>query len=200
MEHFVGIDVAKDRLGVHLRPSGESFAVGRDGEGLARLVERLRALAPALVVLEATGGSREWWPAPLPQRSCRWRWSTHARSAILAPPANWPRPTGSTPRQSRISRPPARAIANTQAQALGELVAGRRQVIEMMVAGRNRRRTATQRRVIRAIECHLALVQAELSELGRRYRPCHPAAVRPGRPMPISCRPCPASARRRCEP
>jgi transposase len=56
MEHFVGIDVAKDRLGVHLRPSGESFAVGRDGEGLARLVERLRALAPALVVLEATGG------------------------------------------------------------------------------------------------------------------------------------------------
>ena len=26
MEHFVGIDVAKDRLDVHLRPSGETFA------------------------------------------------------------------------------------------------------------------------------------------------------------------------------
>ena len=35
MEHFVGIDVAKDRLDVHLRPSGEAFAVARDGEGLA---------------------------------------------------------------------------------------------------------------------------------------------------------------------
>ena len=56
MEHFVGIDVSKDRLDVHLRPSGESFAVARDGKALAALVERLRVLAPALVVMEATGG------------------------------------------------------------------------------------------------------------------------------------------------
>jgi len=62
-------------------------------------------------------------------------------------------------------RPPARPIADAQAQALGELVARRRQVIEMMVAERNRRRMASQRRVIRAIERHLALLQAELSEL-----------------------------------
>ena len=40
MEHFIGIDVAKDRLDVHLRPSGASFAVARDGEALAALVER----------------------------------------------------------------------------------------------------------------------------------------------------------------
>src|SRR6202166_3792527 len=56
MEHFVGIDVAKDRLDVHLRPSGEAFAVARDGEGLVQLVERLQTLAPRLVVMEATGG------------------------------------------------------------------------------------------------------------------------------------------------
>ncbi|HEX9570253.1 MAG TPA: IS110 family transposase, partial [Rhodospirillales bacterium] len=31
---YVGIDVAKDRLDVHVRPSGEAFAVARDGEGL----------------------------------------------------------------------------------------------------------------------------------------------------------------------
>ena len=62
-------------------------------------------------------------------------------------------------------RPPARPIANAEAQALGELVARRRQVIEMIVAEGNRRRTATQRRVIRAIERHVALLQAELSEL-----------------------------------
>ena len=35
----------------------------------------------------------------------------------------------------------------------------------MIVAATNRRRTATQRRVIRAIERHLAVLQAELSEL-----------------------------------
>jgi len=30
---FVGIDVSKDRLDVHLRPSGEAFSVPRDGSG-----------------------------------------------------------------------------------------------------------------------------------------------------------------------
>ena len=53
---FAGIDVSKDRLDVRLRPSGEAFAVPRDGPGLDQLLARLRAGPPALVVLEATGG------------------------------------------------------------------------------------------------------------------------------------------------
>jgi transposase len=52
----VGIDVAKDHLDVHVRPADEVFALSRDGAGLEALVERLRALGPALVVLEAAGG------------------------------------------------------------------------------------------------------------------------------------------------
>jgi transposase len=62
-------------------------------------------------------------------------------------------------------RPAARPIADAQALALGELVARRRQVIEMRVAERNRRRMAAQRRVLKAIDRHLALLQVELSEL-----------------------------------
>jgi transposase len=53
---FIGIDVSKDRLDICVRPSGETFTVTRDGEGLERLGERLRALAPVLIVMEATGG------------------------------------------------------------------------------------------------------------------------------------------------
>src|SRR4051794_4529034 len=53
---FVGIDVSKHRLDIHLRPSGEGFAVDYGEEEVAALVARLVALAPALVVLEATGG------------------------------------------------------------------------------------------------------------------------------------------------
>ncbi len=58
MEHslFVGIDVAKDRLDVHLRPTGETFTIGHDAAGLVALTERLVPCAPAIVVLEATGG------------------------------------------------------------------------------------------------------------------------------------------------
>ena len=53
---FVGIDVAKLRLDLHSRPSGESSTIDYDDENVAALVERLVAVAPTLVVLEATGG------------------------------------------------------------------------------------------------------------------------------------------------
>src|SRR3954451_13996398 len=53
---FVGIDVSKRRLDIHSRPSGESFTIDYDEQGVAALVDRLAALAPTLVVLEATRG------------------------------------------------------------------------------------------------------------------------------------------------
>jgi transposase len=170
MEHFVGIDVSKDRLDVHLRPGGESFAVARDGEALAALVARLQGLAPALIVMEATGGYETVVASALG--------AAHLPLAVVNPRQirDFARATGKLAKTDRIDaaaiahfaaavRPPARPIAEAEAQALGELVARRRQVIEMIVAEGNRRRMATQRRVIRAIERHLAVLQAELSDL-----------------------------------
>jgi transposase len=58
-------------------------------------------------------------------------------------------------------------VADCEAQALGELVARRRQVIEMIVAEKNRRRLAGQPRVLKAIDRHVDVLQAELSELDR---------------------------------
>ena len=58
MEHsrFVGIDISKDHLDVHVRPTGDSFRVRDDDAGLVTLVAHLRPLAPVVLVLEATGG------------------------------------------------------------------------------------------------------------------------------------------------
>ncbi|MBB4189856.1 hypothetical protein GGE07_006562 [Sinorhizobium terangae] len=99
---FVGIDVSKDRLDVHLRPSSEAFLVSRDGKGLDELVARLAALPVALVVLEATGGFEVTVAAALAgaglplcvvnPRQIR----DFARAT-----AGWPRPMRSTPRRSR---------------------------------------------------------------------------------------------------
>ena len=62
----VGIDVSKDRLDVHVRPSDEAFFVRRDGDGIAALVERLRPLKPASIAVEATGGFETVVAAGLP--------------------------------------------------------------------------------------------------------------------------------------
>lgn len=53
---FVGIDVSKDWLDVHVVPSGEAFRVCHDAGGIDRLKARLVALRPERVALEATGG------------------------------------------------------------------------------------------------------------------------------------------------
>src|SRR5262245_13180441 len=53
---FVGVDVAKAQLDIALRPTGERWAVANDDAGIAALVERLQAMPPTLIVLEATGG------------------------------------------------------------------------------------------------------------------------------------------------
>jgi len=53
---FVGIDVAKAELVIAIRPSGDRWTVANDEAGIQTLVKRLDRHAPALVVLEATGG------------------------------------------------------------------------------------------------------------------------------------------------
>ena len=53
---YAGIDVAKDRLDVMLRPSGEYVEATNDERGIRSVVRRLRKENVALAVLEATGG------------------------------------------------------------------------------------------------------------------------------------------------
>jgi transposase len=167
---FVGIDVAKDRLEVHIRPSGESFAVARDGEGLAALTQRLEALAPALVVLEATGGFEVTVAAALA--------AAKVPLAVVNPRQirDFARATGKLAKTDALDaaviahfadaiRPQPRPVADEQSRALGELVVRRRQVIEMIVAESHRRRQLTQRRLVRRIERHLVGLQAELAAI-----------------------------------
>jgi hypothetical protein len=53
---YAGIDVAKDRLDVVLRPSGECVEATNDERGIRSVVRHLRKEDVALAVLEAPGG------------------------------------------------------------------------------------------------------------------------------------------------
>lgn len=55
-EVYVGIDVSKAVLDVAVGQSGDFWSVKNKAIGVQTLVERLEALAPALIVLESTGG------------------------------------------------------------------------------------------------------------------------------------------------
>ena len=53
---YAGIDVAKDRLDLAVRPSGAVRTVAYDADGIRGLVSELQSLGPSAVVLESTGG------------------------------------------------------------------------------------------------------------------------------------------------
>ena len=167
---FVGIDVAKDRLDVHVRPSGEAFSVARDGKGLDELVARLRKLGVALIVVEATGGFETTVAGAL----C----AAGLPLAVVNPRQvrAFARATGRLAKTDALDaaviahfaeavRPEARPVPDAQAQALGELVTRRRQIVEMMTAERNRRKRLTDRRMIKSIDRLLKALQRELSDL-----------------------------------
>ena len=76
---FVGIDVSKDRLDVHVRPLEAGFAVSHDAAGYAALIARLRPLRAKRIVLEATGGyERALWLALSEAELVAWAFSPRA--------------------------------------------------------------------------------------------------------------------------
>ena len=72
MEHacFVGIDVSKAHLDVHVRPTGDSFRVSHDDVGFATLLERVLPLTPTVVVLKPPGATRSPSPPRRPGPAC----------------------------------------------------------------------------------------------------------------------------------
>jgi transposase len=164
---YVGIDVSKDRLDVHVRPSGEAFAVTRDGKGLEELVERLRALAPTLIAVEATGGfetivAAAVAGATLPLAVVNPAQVRHFARAIGKRAKTDPIDAAVIAHFAEAVKPEPRAIPDAEARLLGELVARRRQIIEMLVAERQREKRVDAVRVRKSLARHIAALEKEL--------------------------------------
>lgn len=171
MEHsFIGIDVAKDQLDVHVRPTGEVFRVTSDDAGLGTLLTRLRVLSPTVIALEATGGYEVPVAAALA--------SAALPVAVVNPRQirDFARATGQLAKTDTVDarviallaeavRPPPRPVPDAQAQALGELMARRRQLVDMLGAEQNRRRLLRDRRLQRQLDAHIAWLEEALRRL-----------------------------------
>jgi transposase len=173
METYVGIDVSKDRLDVHVRPGGEAFAVARDGEGLAALIDRLRPLAVSLVAVEATGGfetivAAAIGGAGLPLAVVNPAQVRHYAQAIGRRAKTDAVDAEVIARFAEATRPQPRPLPDAAAQLLADLVTRRRQIVGMMAAEAQRTKRlpkSLQRsctRVIRLLERELATLDADI--------------------------------------
>jgi transposase len=167
---YVGIDVSKDRLDVHAHPSGQAFAVARNGEGLAELIERLRAFAPALIAIEATGGfetvvAAGLAGAGLPVVVVNPAQVRHYAQALGRRAKTDPIDALVIARFAEATKPAPRALPDETTRLLAELVARRRQIVEMMAAEGQRERRALDKRLKKSIARLRKALEKELAEL-----------------------------------
>lgn len=171
---FVGVDVSKDRLDVHIQPSGEALAVMHDDAGIATLIARLRGTPPTLVVLEATGGLQVKMAAALA--------AAGLPLAVVNPRQvrDFARATGQLAKTDRLDarvialfaaavQPEPRPLPDEAAELLRALMARRRELVELRVAERNRLRQGAPdwvrrdlERSIDALAKRIAAIDAEV--------------------------------------
>lgn len=167
---FVGIDIAKDQVDVHVHPTDERFQLSRTDAGLAELVARLQPLGPQLVVLEATGGYEIPVAAVLA--------SAGVPVAVVNPRQirDYARATGQLAKTDALDarlmalfaeavQPEVRPLPTPEAQALGDLVTRRRQLVDMLGAERNRHHQARDLRLQRRIATHIRWLTKALAEI-----------------------------------
>jgi transposase len=173
---FIGIDVSKATLDVMQRTADRTTAVpdltrvANDAAAIARLVTVLCALAPTLIVLEATGGfqaavAAALGAAGLPVAVVNPRQVRRFAEAI-----------GQLAKTDRLDaallalfaervRPTPRPLPSDTQQELDAVLLRRRQLIEMRAAEEIRLHQATRPEVRASLTAHIAFLSAQLGEV-----------------------------------
>jgi transposase len=172
----VGIDVSKDRLDVHVHPAGEYFAVARNAEGLDALIAKIAPLGVSAVAVEATGGFEVVVAASL---------GAAGLPVIVVNPAQVrafalalgkraktdPIDAAVIARFVAATKPEIRPLPDADTRLLADLVARRRQIIQMIVAERQRERQLptsqlkkSAARLIKALEKELNVLDEGIDE------------------------------------
>jgi transposase len=139
----IGIDVSKAELAIAVHPSGDAWTCGTTPTMIDGLVARLAAYQPQVIVIEATAG----YELPL-AAACA---SAGLPVAVVNPRQvrAFAQAIGRTAKTDAIDaqvlarfgasvKPTPRAVADADTRALASLVQRRRQLLEMLIAERQR--------------------------------------------------------------
>jgi transposase len=171
-DRFVGIDVSKARVDVHVRPDGTAFGCATDPEGLGALVARLKPLSPCLVVLEASGGYEGVVAGALAEAGL---------SVAIVNPRQVRKFAGAIGRLAKTDaidaaviahfaqavRPTVRPLPDDLSVRLAELMARRRQLVVMVNAEKQRLGKARDRIAQRSFKALLKSLEAERARIDK---------------------------------
>jgi transposase len=176
---YVGIDISKAHLDIGISSGGEGWRETNTGDGIERVVEKVKGVQPELIVLEATGGYEAEIATALALAGLP--------VAVVNPRQvrDFAKSLGKLAKTDRLDaevlarfaqaiRPEARYLPDPQARELQALVNRRKQIIEIRVSEKNRLSTAHAKikpsiqKVIDFLTQELEKLDAEIHDQIRR--------------------------------
>lgn len=168
---FIGIDVSKRRLDVAIRPTDETFSVNNAPKEIDSLVKRLKAIKPALIIVEATGGL---------EMPVTWAMAEAELPVVVQNPRKVRQFAGAIGKLAKTDtidalvlarfgeaiKPQPRPLKDKQAQELSALMSRRRQLMGMIVAEKNRLSCAPKR-IRKDIKTHIEWLKRRLAGVDR---------------------------------
>ena len=166
----VGIDVGKYEVSIAVLPSGEQWSSPTTPEALEGTMARIAALRPTVVVLEATGG----YEVPVAAAG-----ATAALPIVIVNPHHvraFAQALGRPAKTDRLDaqvlaafgarvQPPIRSLPDTATQALAALVTRRRQLLDMLIAERQRLAQAASAPVQRDLRTHIRWLERRVTDV-----------------------------------
>jgi transposase len=174
--YFVGIDVSKQTLDIAIRPSGELFQIANDDKEFPALVTRLKALPVERIVVEATGGLEMLLFTHLAATGlpvCR---VNPAQARHFAQATNQLAKTDSVDARllahlGQAIKPELRSLPSLEQQEFEALLTRRRQLVEMLVAEKNRLQQVTRiKRLRKELESHITWLEKRLKQSDKELR------------------------------
>lgn len=171
-EVYVGIDVSKAQLDVAIGKDGEYWQAGNDRIGIDKCVARLRAIQPALIVIESTGGLEMPLMTELYAAELRFSLVHPARVRDFA------RSLGLLAKTDKLDarllahfgqavQPPATQLPGEAEQSMNALLLRRRQLLDMLVDEKNH--LASTRLSLRSrVEEHIHWLEQEIADLEKQ--------------------------------
>src|SRR5512143_1268779 len=171
LEIFVGLDVSKAVLDAKAVPVTQAWCFSNDAAGIGQLVQVLTEVAPALVVLEATGGlempvASALGIAGVPVAIINPRQARDFARALGRLAKTDGLDADILARFGQTLRPEARPLKAEAVHHLSVLLTRRRQVVEMLTAEKNRLGTADPT-VHDDLQEHIRWLEAHLQERDR---------------------------------
>ena len=167
---FIGIDVAKDSFDVAARHHDLRLKLTYDAAGIDQLIQKLRPLGVCFIVLEATGGYQRRLAAEL---------QAAGFAVAVANPRqvrDFARATGRLAKTDRLDaailaqfgeqvRPRLLAATSENQQEIQDLVARRRQLIQLQTMEKNRKGTTRSKLALQSIDKVLQTLTKQIEQL-----------------------------------